>query len=74
VLGSRGKRRTIAYFVDGFSFELSDELFETGLISVDVDGAEQGLDVRRGRRGVAANLEKEVCSNVTHLGPKMNTV
>jgi hypothetical protein len=55
------------YSVDILAVELSDELLEALLISLDANGAEDVLDISSRRGGVATNLEEEVCSQVTHL-------
>jgi hypothetical protein len=55
------------YRVHVLALELRDELGETLLIGLDSNRVEDLLDVRRGGRGVAADLEEEVCSDVTHL-------
>ena len=52
---------------DILALELSDELLEALVVGLDTDGTEDLLDVRRRGASVAANLEEEVCSEVTHL-------
>ena len=53
--------------VDVLAGELRDELVEALIVGVDANGAEDLLDVLSGGGGVAADLEEEPCSNVTHL-------
>ena len=52
---------------DILALELSNELLEALVVGLDTDGTEDLLDVRRRGASVAANLEEEVCSEVTHL-------
>ena len=52
---------------DILALELSNELLEALIVGLDTDGTEDLLDVRSGGASVAADLEEEVCSNVTHL-------
>ena len=52
---------------DILALELSNELLEALVVGLDTDGTEDLLDVRSGGAGVAANLEEEVRSEVTHL-------
>jgi hypothetical protein len=59
-----------AHLVNGFSFELRDELVETLVISLNADGANEFLDVRSRGRGVSTDLEEEVGSKITHLRPE----
>lgn len=53
--------------VDVLAVELSNELVEALVIAVNANGRDDFLDVGSRRRGVATDLEEEVCSNVTHL-------
>ena len=53
--------------VDVLALELRDELLEALLVGLNADGAQDLLDVRRGGGGVAADLEEEVRSEMTHL-------
>ena len=53
--------------VDVLAAEFFDELVESLIISIDADGAEDLLDVLGGGRGVAADLEEEVSSDVAHF-------
>lgn len=59
--------KKITYGVDILALELRDELLEALFIGLDANGTENLLDIVSGRGGVATDLEKEVCSNVTHL-------
>ena len=52
---------------DILALELSNELLEALIVGLDTDGTEDLLDVRSGGASVAADLEEEVCSEVTHL-------
>ena len=52
---------------DILALELSNELLEALVVGLDTDGTEDLLDVRSRGASVAANLEEEVCSEVTHL-------
>ena len=55
------------YSIDVLALELRDELLEAVLVGLNADGAQDLLDVRSGGGGVAANLEEEVRSEMTHL-------
>lgn len=61
---NEGKR---TYSVDILALELRDQLVETLLVGLNADSGEDLLDVGARRGGVTADLEEEVCSNVTHL-------
>ena len=52
---------------DILALELSNELLEALVVGLDTDGTEDLLDVRSRGASVAADLEEEVCSEVTHL-------
>jgi phage gp46-like protein len=60
-----------AYLINGFSFELRDELVETLIIGLNADGANE-LDVCSRGRGVSTDtdLEEKVGSKITHLRPE----
>ena len=53
--------------VDILALELRDELLETLVVGLNPNSTEDLLDVRSRGGRVAANLEEEVCSEVTHL-------
>lgn len=55
------------YLVDVLATELREELVETLIVSLDTDSTKNLLDVCGGRRGLATDLEEEVCGDVTHL-------
>lgn len=65
--GSKLGRALSDQGVDVLALELRDELLEALSVSLDADGTENLLDVRGGGRGVAADLEEEVRSQMTHL-------
>lgn len=58
--------RMEAYLVDILARELSDELLKTVVVDLNTSGAENGLDVLRGGRGVTAEGEEEVGCEVLH--------
>ena len=52
---------------DILALELSNELLEALVVGLDTNSTEDLLDVRSRGASVAADLEEEVCSEVTHL-------
>jgi len=59
--------RICAYLVDVLALELLKEGAEALLVGVNANGAEDGLDVLSGRRGVAGQAEEEESCEVLHL-------
>ena len=59
--------RICAYLVDVLALELLKEGAEALLVGVNAHGAEDGLDVLSGRRGVAGQAEEEESCEVLHL-------
>jgi len=55
-----------SYLVDVLALKLGKELVETLLVGLNSNGAENGLDVLSGRRGVAGQAEEKVCCEVLH--------
>ena len=49
------------YLVNVLALELTKELVETLIVSLDADGGEDALDVFGGWGGVASEAEEEVC-------------
>lgn len=62
-----GRRLSKAYRVHVLAVKLGDEGVEAGLVCLDANNGEDFLDVRSGGGGVAADLEEQVRSNVTHF-------
>lgn len=56
------------YLVDVLAIELGEELLEALVISLNADGAEDGLDIVSRRGGVATEAEEEVSGEVLHFG------
>ena len=56
--------------VDILALELREKLLETLVVGLNANSTEDLLDVRSRGGGVAANLEEEVRSEVTHLHTK----
>jgi hypothetical protein len=57
----------VSDLVDILALKLGEKGGDTVLISLDADGGENLLDVGTGRRGVAAELEEKVSSEVLHF-------
>jgi hypothetical protein len=62
-----GPTRVSSYLVDVLAIELRQELLEALLISLNADGAEDGLDVISRRAGVATKAQEEVSGEVLHF-------
>lgn len=57
----------ITHLVDVLTLELRDELLEAVFVGLDANSAKNLLHIAGRGRGVTADLEKEVGSQVTHL-------
>lgn len=53
--------------VDVLAVELSNQCVQTFVVGLNTDRGKDGLHVLGSRGGVAANLEEQVCSEMTHL-------
>ncbi len=58
---------SVAYGVDVLALQLGDELLKTVVIGLDSDGFENLLDICGRRRGIAAQVEKKVSSEMLHF-------
>lgn len=57
----------LSYLLDVLALELGDELIETIAVGLNANGFKDFLDIRCGWRGVAGEVEEEVCCQVLHL-------
>lgn len=57
----------MAYRVDILAVELRDESLEPGFVSLNADNTKNLLDISSRRGRVAADLEEQVSSDMTHF-------